>query len=163
LRQRQLPRHPGVPAPPGRLTKPPSFPRKRESRRATRHSRARGNPAASHGSPHTRGWRRRAWTRMTGRASAGTIGVRPRRLRALPFPVPHSLFPIPASLFHPRFSPPRANLPPLSVPEDNGPMLRQRTLKNVIRATGVGLHSGNKVFLTLRPAPPDTGILFRRI
>lgn len=42
-------------------------------------------------------------------------------------------------------------------------MLRQRTLKNVIRATGVGLHSGNKVFLTLRPAPVDTGILFRRI
>jgi UDP-3-O-[3-hydroxymyristoyl] N-acetylglucosamine deacetylase len=42
-------------------------------------------------------------------------------------------------------------------------MLRQRTLKNVIRATGVGLHSGEKVFLTLRPAPVDTGIVFRRI
>ncbi|TWI02900.1 UDP-3-O-[3-hydroxymyristoyl] N-acetylglucosamine deacetylase [Luteimonas cucumeris] len=42
-------------------------------------------------------------------------------------------------------------------------MLRQRTLKNVIRATGVGLHSGEKVYLTLRPAPVDTGILFRRI
>lgn len=41
-------------------------------------------------------------------------------------------------------------------------MLRQRTLKNVIRATGVGLHSGDKVFLTLRPAPVDTGIVFRR-
>ncbi len=41
-------------------------------------------------------------------------------------------------------------------------MLRQRTLKNVIRATGVGLHSGEKVFLTLRPAPVDTGIVFRR-
>ena len=42
-------------------------------------------------------------------------------------------------------------------------MLRQRTLKNVIRATGVGLHGGEKVFLTLRPAPADTGIVFRRI
>jgi UDP-3-O-[3-hydroxymyristoyl] N-acetylglucosamine deacetylase len=42
-------------------------------------------------------------------------------------------------------------------------MLRQRTLKNVIRATGVGLHSGEKVFLTLRPAPVDSGIVFRRI
>ncbi len=42
-------------------------------------------------------------------------------------------------------------------------MLRQRTLKNVIRATGVGLHSGEKVFLTMRPAPVDAGIIFRRI
>lgn len=42
-------------------------------------------------------------------------------------------------------------------------MLPQRTLKNVIRATGVGLHSGEKVFLTLRPAPVDTGIVFRRV
>lgn len=42
-------------------------------------------------------------------------------------------------------------------------MIRQRTLKNVIRATGVGLHTGDKVFLTLRPAAPDTGIVFRRI
>ena len=41
-------------------------------------------------------------------------------------------------------------------------MIRQRTLKNVIRATGVGLHTGNKVYLTLRPAAPDTGIVFRR-
>ena len=41
-------------------------------------------------------------------------------------------------------------------------MLRQRTLGNVIRATGVGLHGGEKVFLTLRPAPVDTGIVFRR-
>ena len=41
-------------------------------------------------------------------------------------------------------------------------MLRQRTLKSLIRATGVGLHSGEKVFLTLRPAPVDTGIVFRR-
>ncbi|KLJ02339.1 UDP-3-O-acyl-N-acetylglucosamine deacetylase [Luteimonas sp. FCS-9] len=39
----------------------------------------------------------------------------------------------------------------------------QRTIKNVIRATGVGLHSGEKVFLTLRPAAPDTGIVFRRV
>jgi UDP-3-O-[3-hydroxymyristoyl] N-acetylglucosamine deacetylase len=42
-------------------------------------------------------------------------------------------------------------------------MPQQRTIKNEIRATGVGLHSGEKVFLTLRPAPPDTGIVFRRI
>ncbi|TBR08725.1 MAG: UDP-3-O-acyl-N-acetylglucosamine deacetylase [Lysobacter sp.] len=41
-------------------------------------------------------------------------------------------------------------------------MVRQRTLKNVIRATGVGLHSGEKVFMTLRPAPVDAGIVFRR-
>lgn len=42
-------------------------------------------------------------------------------------------------------------------------MVKQRTLKNVIRATGVGLHSGQKVYLTLRPAPINTGIVFRRI
>ena len=42
-------------------------------------------------------------------------------------------------------------------------MLKQRTLKNVIRATGVGLHTGRKVFVTLRPAAPDTGITFRRV
>jgi len=42
-------------------------------------------------------------------------------------------------------------------------MIRQRTLKNVIRATGVGLHTGEKVYLTLRPAAPDTGIIFRRV
>ena len=41
-------------------------------------------------------------------------------------------------------------------------MIKQRTLKNVIRATGVGLHSGEKVYMTLRPAAPDTGIIFRR-
>ena len=40
--------------------------------------------------------------------------------------------------------------------------LNQRTLKNVIRATGVGLHTGEKVYLTLRPAPIDTGIIFVR-
>ncbi|MBT2968792.1 MAG: UDP-3-O-acyl-N-acetylglucosamine deacetylase [gamma proteobacterium symbiont of Ctena orbiculata] len=42
-------------------------------------------------------------------------------------------------------------------------MIWQRTLKNVIRATGVGLHTGEKVYLTLRPAAPDTGIVFRRV
>ncbi|HTT39519.1 MAG TPA: UDP-3-O-acyl-N-acetylglucosamine deacetylase [Burkholderiales bacterium] len=42
-------------------------------------------------------------------------------------------------------------------------MIRQRTLKNVVRATGVGLHTGQKVYLTLRPAAPDTGIVFRRV
>jgi UDP-3-O-[3-hydroxymyristoyl] N-acetylglucosamine deacetylase len=41
-------------------------------------------------------------------------------------------------------------------------MLGQRTLKNSIRAQGVGLHSGQKVLMTLRPAAPDTGIVFRR-
>lgn len=42
-------------------------------------------------------------------------------------------------------------------------MLRQRTLKNSIRATGVGLHSGRKVYMTLRPASENTGIVFRRL
>ena len=42
-------------------------------------------------------------------------------------------------------------------------MIRQRTLKNVIRATGVGLHTGQKVYLTLRPAAPNSGIIFRRV
>jgi len=42
-------------------------------------------------------------------------------------------------------------------------MIKQRTLKNVIKATGVGLHTGDKVYLTLRPAAPDTGIVFRRV
>ena len=42
-------------------------------------------------------------------------------------------------------------------------MIRQRTLKNVIRATGVGIHTGEKVYMTLRPAPVDSGIVFRRV
>lgn len=42
-------------------------------------------------------------------------------------------------------------------------MIRQRTLKNVIRATGVGLHTGKKIYLTLRPAAADTGVVFRRV
>ncbi len=42
-------------------------------------------------------------------------------------------------------------------------MIKQRTLKNAIRATGVGLHTGEKVYLTLRPAAPDAGIVFRRV
>lgn len=42
-------------------------------------------------------------------------------------------------------------------------MIRQRTLKNVIRATGVGLHTGEKVYLTMKPAPPNSGITFARI
>ena len=41
-------------------------------------------------------------------------------------------------------------------------MLRQRTLKNTIRATGVGLHSGKKVLMVVKPAPADTGVVFRR-
>ena len=41
-------------------------------------------------------------------------------------------------------------------------MINQRTLKNVIRATGVGIHTGEKVFMTLRPAAVNTGIIFRR-
>ncbi|MBR9909069.1 MAG: UDP-3-O-acyl-N-acetylglucosamine deacetylase [Gammaproteobacteria bacterium] len=42
-------------------------------------------------------------------------------------------------------------------------MIRQRTLKNAIRATGVGLHTGQKIYLTLLPAAVDTGIVFRRV
>ena len=42
-------------------------------------------------------------------------------------------------------------------------MIRQRTLKNVIRATGVGIHTGEKVYMTLRPAAVNTGIVFRRV
>ncbi|MFN2348728.1 MAG: UDP-3-O-acyl-N-acetylglucosamine deacetylase [Thioalkalivibrio sp.] len=42
-------------------------------------------------------------------------------------------------------------------------MIKQRTLKNTIRATGVGLHTGEKVYVTLRPAPVDAGVVFRRI
>lgn len=42
-------------------------------------------------------------------------------------------------------------------------MLRQRTLKSITHATGVGLHTGRKVRMVLRPAQPDTGIVFRRI
>ena len=40
-------------------------------------------------------------------------------------------------------------------------MIKQRTLKNVIRATGVGLHTGEKVYMTLRPAAVNTGIGFK--
>lgn len=42
-------------------------------------------------------------------------------------------------------------------------MIKQRTLKNTIRATGVGLHTGEKIYLTLRPAPVDSGVIFRRV
>jgi len=42
-------------------------------------------------------------------------------------------------------------------------VIKQRTLKHIIRATGVGLHTGEKVYMTLRPAAPNTGIVFRRI
>ena len=42
-------------------------------------------------------------------------------------------------------------------------MLRQRTLRNIVRATGIGLHTGEKVYMTLRPAAVDTGIVFRRV
>jgi len=42
-------------------------------------------------------------------------------------------------------------------------MLKQRTLKTLVSATGVGLHSGVKVSIALRPAPPDSGIVFRRV
>lgn len=41
--------------------------------------------------------------------------------------------------------------------------MKQRTLKESIRATGIGLHGGEKVYMTLRPAPPNSGIVFRRI
>ncbi len=42
-------------------------------------------------------------------------------------------------------------------------MIKQKTLSNSIMATGVGLHTGDKVYLALKPAPADTGILFRRV
>ncbi|HEX2530031.1 MAG TPA: UDP-3-O-acyl-N-acetylglucosamine deacetylase [Burkholderiaceae bacterium] len=42
-------------------------------------------------------------------------------------------------------------------------MLKQRTIKQIVKTIGVGLHSGTKVVLTLRPAAPDTGIVFRRV
>ena len=42
-------------------------------------------------------------------------------------------------------------------------MVGQRTLKNSIRATGVGLHTGTKIFMTLKPGAPDSGIVFRRV
>ncbi|MBP6726668.1 MAG: UDP-3-O-acyl-N-acetylglucosamine deacetylase, partial [Thauera sp.] len=42
-------------------------------------------------------------------------------------------------------------------------MIRQRTLKSIVKATGVGMHGGRKVTLVLRPAAPDTGIVFHRV
>lgn len=42
-------------------------------------------------------------------------------------------------------------------------MIKQRTLKSLVRATGVGLHTGEKVYMALRPAAPDSGIVFRRV
>ena len=42
-------------------------------------------------------------------------------------------------------------------------MLKQRTLKTTIKATGVGLHTGARVEIALRPAAPDTGIVFHRV
>ena len=42
-------------------------------------------------------------------------------------------------------------------------MIRQRTLRNTIRAAGIGLHTGRKVYLTLSPAPVDSGVVFRRV
>jgi len=42
-------------------------------------------------------------------------------------------------------------------------MVKQRTLKSIVQATGVGVHSGEKVFITLRPAAVNTGIIFRRV
>lgn len=42
-------------------------------------------------------------------------------------------------------------------------MVKQRTLKTTVQATGVGLHTGEKVYLTLRPAPANSGIVFRRV
>ena len=50
-----------------------------------------------------------------------------------------------------------------SIPHFFKYMLKQRTLKSLIRASGVGLHSGVKVNIVLRPAAPNTGIVFRRI
>ena len=41
-------------------------------------------------------------------------------------------------------------------------MIKQRTIKNTIKATGIGLHTGKKITLTLIPAPSETGIIFIR-
>jgi UDP-3-O-[3-hydroxymyristoyl] N-acetylglucosamine deacetylase len=54
-------------------------------------------------------------------------------------------------------------MPPRSTSNESKALIRQRTLKNVIRATGVGMHTGDKVLMTLRPAPVNTGIVFRRV
>ncbi|WP_170921760.1 UDP-3-O-acyl-N-acetylglucosamine deacetylase, partial [Cronobacter sakazakii] len=42
-------------------------------------------------------------------------------------------------------------------------MFRQRSIQNLVRTTGVGVHSGRRVELTLRPAAPNTGIVFHRV
>ena len=42
-------------------------------------------------------------------------------------------------------------------------MLKQRTIKSLVKTVGIGLHSGRKVTLTLRPAPTDIGIVFTRV
>jgi len=49
------------------------------------------------------------------------------------------------------------------IPALKKPMVKQRTLKNPVSVTGVGLHSGEKVTLTLRPAPANSGVVFRRV
>jgi UDP-3-O-[3-hydroxymyristoyl] N-acetylglucosamine deacetylase len=51
----------------------------------------------------------------------------------------------------------------LGLPGKIPSVLKQRTLKSLTRAVGVGLHSGQRVEITLRPAAPDTGIVFRRV
>ena len=59
----------------------------------------------------------------------------------------------------------RLDRTPVGIPamRDNAGMIQQRTLKSLTRAVGVGVHGGQKVELTLRPAAPDTGIVFRRV
>jgi UDP-3-O-[3-hydroxymyristoyl] N-acetylglucosamine deacetylase len=42
-------------------------------------------------------------------------------------------------------------------------MIKQRTIKESVKETGIGLHKGRKVTMTLRPAPANTGIVFRRV
>lgn len=54
-------------------------------------------------------------------------------------------------------------MPRRSLVDSANQMIYQKTLRNVIRAKGVGLHTGEQVNLTMRPAPPDTGIIFRRV
>src|SRR5690606_3737930 len=102
-----------------------------------------------------------------GPAGVFQSGLAAPSLHALPAGM-GKLFP-PALSF--RFSRPRVNISSvrsrerarISSSEPSHSMPKQRTLKNIIRATGVGLHSGEKVYLTLRPAPVDTGIVFRRV
>ncbi len=129
----RLPRHPGLPAPPGRLRRGlTGFPCAGRARIVP--------PAAGFPSPVA-----------GGASSCDSVHWRTDR------DIPER-----AGLFSDRK--PCVTFPPTfdCCPGSIIKMIKQRTLKNVIRATGVGLHTGDKVYMTLRPAAPNTGIVFRR-